>query len=147
MQPVHQTSDWKMAEARMGTERLGGSYAWRSMLASGVPLAFGSDFPVEHPNPFHGLAAAVSRQDPNGQPPGGWMPEQKLTLEQALRGFTMAAAHAGFAEDRIGTLERGKFADFILIDRDIFEGATPEQIRATKVLETWVAGEKAWPAR
>jgi predicted amidohydrolase YtcJ len=147
MQPVHQTSDWKMAEARMGSERLGGSYAWRSMLASGVPLAFGSDFPVEHPNPFHGLAAAVSRQDPNGQPPGGWMPEQKLTLEQALRGFTAAAAHAGFAEDRIGTLERGKFADFILIDRDIFEGATPEQIRATKVLETWVAGEKAWPAR
>ena len=147
MQPVHQTSDWKMAEARMGMERLGGSYAWRSMLASGVPLAFGSDFPVEHPNPFHGLAAAVSRQDPNGQPPGGWMPEQKLTLEQALRGFTMAAAHAGFAEDRIGTLERGKYADFILVDRDIFAGATPEQIRETKVLETWVAGEKAWPAK
>jgi predicted amidohydrolase YtcJ len=147
MQPVHQTSDWKMAEARMGKERLGGSYAWRSMLASGVPLAFGSDFPVEHPNPFHGLAAAISREDPNGQPPGGWMPEQKLSLEQALRGFTMAAAHAGFAEDRIGTLERGKFADFILVDRDIFAGATPQQIRETKVLETWLAGEKAWPAR
>jgi hypothetical protein len=147
MQPVHQTSDWKMAEARLGMERLGGSYAWRSMLAGGVPLAFGSDFPVEHPNPFHGLAAAVSREDPNGQPPGGWMPEQKLSLEQALRGFTMAAAHAGFAEDRIGTLERGKFADFILIDRDIFAGATPQQIRETKVLETWVAGEKAWPVR
>ncbi|HEY0028603.1 MAG TPA: amidohydrolase [Allosphingosinicella sp.] len=145
MQPVHQTSDWKMAEARMGMERLGGSYAWRSMLASGVPLAFGSDFPVEHPNPFHGLAAAMSREDANGQPPGGWMPEQKLTLEQALRGFTMAAAHAGFAEDRLGTLERGKFADFILVDRDIFEGATPAQIRDVKVLETWVAGEKAWP--
>jgi predicted amidohydrolase YtcJ len=147
MQPVHQTSDWKMAEARMGKERLGGSYAWRSMLASGVPLAFGSDFPVEHPNPFHGLAAAISREDPNGQPPGGWMPEQKLSIEQALRGFTMAAAHAGFAEDRIGTLERGKFADFILVDRDIFEGATPQQIRETKVLETWVAGEKAWAAK
>ncbi|HEY0147423.1 MAG TPA: amidohydrolase [Allosphingosinicella sp.] len=147
MQPVHQTSDWKMAEARMGMERLGGSYAWRSMLAFGVPLAFGSDFPVEHPNPFHGLAAAISRQDPNGQPPGGWMPEQKLTIEQALRGFTMAAAHAGFAEDRIGTLERGKFADFILIDRDIFAASTPDQIRETKVLETWVAGEKAWPVR
>jgi predicted amidohydrolase YtcJ len=147
MQPVHQTSDWKMAEARMGKERLGGSYAWRSMLASGVPLAFGSDFPVEHPNPFHGLAAAISREDPSGQPPGGWMPEQKLTLEQALRGFTMAAAHAGFAEDRIGTLERGKFADFILVDRDIFAGATPQQIRETKVLETWLAGEKAWAAK
>jgi predicted amidohydrolase YtcJ len=147
MQPVHQTSDWRMAEARMGMERLGGSYAWRSMLAAGVPLAFGSDFPVEHPNPFHGLAAAVSREDPLGQPPGGWMPGQKLTLEQALHAFTKAAAHAGFAEDRIGTLERGKFADFILIDRDIFAGATPQQIRETKVLETWLAGEKAWPAR
>jgi predicted amidohydrolase YtcJ len=147
MQPVHQTSDWKMAEARMGMERLGGSYAWRSMLAAGVPLAFGSDFPVEHPNPFAGLAAAISRQDPGGLPPGGWMPEQRLTLEQALRGFTVAAAHAGFAEDRIGTLERGKFADFVFIDRDIFADATPEQIRDTKVLETWIGGEKAWPAR
>jgi predicted amidohydrolase YtcJ len=147
MQPVHQTSDWRMAEARMGMERLGGSYAWRSMLAAGVPLAFGSDFPVEHPNPFAGLAAAISRQDPGGLPPGGWMPEQRLTLEQALRGFTVAAAHAGFAEDRIGTLERGKFADFVFIDRDIFADATPEQIRDTKVLETWIGGEKAWPAR
>jgi predicted amidohydrolase YtcJ len=75
------------------------------------------------------------------------MPEQKLSLEQALRGSTMAAAHAGFAEEHIGTLERGKFADFILIDRDIFAGATPQQIRDTKVLETWIAGEKAWAAK
>jgi predicted amidohydrolase YtcJ len=145
MQPVHQTSDWRMAEARMGMERLGGSYAWRSMLAAGVPLAFGSDFPVEHPNPFHGLAAAISREDPQSQPAGGWMPGQKLTVEQALHAFTKAAAHAGFAEDRIGTLERGKYADFILIDRDIFAAATPQQIRDTKVLETWLGGVKAWP--
>ena len=145
MQPVHQTSDWKMAEARMGMDRLGGAYAWRSMLANGVPLAFGSDFPVEHPNPFHGLAVAVSREDPSGQPPGGWMPEQRLTLPQALHGFTVAAAHAGFAEDRIGSLEKGRYADFVFIDRDIFADATPEEIRGTKVLETWVAGERAWP--
>jgi hypothetical protein len=145
MQPVHQTSDWRMAEARMGKERLGGAYAWRSMIANRVPLAFGSDFPVEHPNPFHGLAVAVSRMDPQGQPPGGWFPEQRLSLEQALHGFTVAAAYAGFAEDRLGTLERGRFADFVLIDRDIFAGATPEQIRETKVLETWIAGTKAWP--
>ena len=145
MQPVHQTSDWRMAEARMGMERLGGAYAWRSMLANDVPLAFGSDFPVEHPNPFHGLAVAVSREDAAGQPPGGWMPEQRLTLAQALHGFTLAAAHAGFAEDRIGSLEKGRYADFIFIDRDIFADATPEEIRETKVLETWVAGEKAWP--
>ena len=147
MQPVHQASDWRMAEARMGMERLGGAYAWKSMLANKVPLAFGSDFPVEHPNPFHGLAVAISRQDAQGQPPGGWMPEQRLSLEQALRAFTLGAAYAGFAEDKIGTLERGKYADFVLIDRDIFAGATPEQIRDTKVLQTWIAGVRAWPAQ
>jgi hypothetical protein len=147
MQPVHQASDWRMAEARMGMERLGGAYAWKSMLASGVPLAFGSDFPVEHPNPFAGLAVAVSRQDAEGQPPGGWMPEQRLAFEQAFAAFTRGAAYAGFAEDKLGTLERGRYADFVFIDRDIFGGATAEQIRGTKVLETWVAGVQAWPAK
>ena len=145
MQPVHQASDWRMAEARMGRERLGGAYAWRSMLANRVPLAFGSDFPVEHPNPFHGLAVAVSRLDAQGHPAGGWMAEQRLSLEQALYAFTVAAAHAGFAEDRIGTLERGRFADFVFIDRDIFADASPQQIRETKVLETYVAGQRVWP--
>jgi predicted amidohydrolase YtcJ len=144
MQPVHQASDWRMAEARMGIERLGGAYAWRSLIANRVPLAFGSDFPVESPNPFHGLAVAISRVDAAGQPPGGWLPEQRVTLEQALAGFTRAAAYAGFAEDRIGSLQPGRYADFVLIDRDIFElGA--DQIRDTKVEETWVAGAKAWP--
>jgi hypothetical protein len=144
MQPVHQTSDWRMAEARMGTERLGGAYAWASMLQHRVPLAFGSDFPVESPNPFHGLAVAISRVDAQGQPPGGWMPEQRVSLSQALSGFTRDAAYAGFAETLLGTLERGKMADFILIDRDIFAGATPEQIRGTLVLETYLAGRKVW---
>jgi len=143
MQPVHQTSDWRMAEARMGMERLGGAYAWRSMLANGVPLAFGSDFPVEHPNPFAGLAVAVSREDPSGQPPGGWMPEQKLSMTQALAGFTRDAAYAGFAEERFGTLERGRHADFLFIDRDIF-AATPAEVRQTRVLETWLGGRKVW---
>ncbi|HEX8574395.1 MAG TPA: amidohydrolase [Allosphingosinicella sp.] len=145
MQPVHQTSDWRMAEARMGIDRLGGAYAWRSMIANGSRLAFGSDFPVESPNPFPGLAAAVSRQDPEGQPPGGWLPEQRLALEQALAAFTRGAAHAGFADDRIGSLEKGRYADFILLDRDIFDVPTPRQLRETKVVETWVAGQKVWP--
>ena len=145
MQPVHETSDWKMAEARMGIDRLGGAYAWRSMIANGSRLAFGSDFPVESPNPFPGLAAAISRQDPEGQPPGGWLPEQRLTLEQALFAFTRGAAHAGFAEDRIGSLEKGRWADFILVDRDIFDVPTPRQLRETKVEETWMAGKKVWP--
>ncbi|HEX8222614.1 MAG TPA: amidohydrolase [Allosphingosinicella sp.] len=145
MQPVHQTSDWKMAEARMGIERLGGAYAWRSMIANNSRLAFGSDFPVESPNPFPGLAAAISRQDPEGQPPGGWLPEQRLGLEQALAAFTRGAAYAGFAEDRIGSLEKGRWADFILVDRDIFDVPTPRQLRETKVVETWIAGKKVWP--
>lgn len=143
MQPVHESSDWRMAEARMGRERLTGAYAWRSMLANNVPLAFGSDFPVESPNPFHGLAVAVSREDAQGQPAGGWLPEQKLAMAQAFSAFTRDAAFAGFAEDRIGTLERGRLADFIFIDRDIFQVA-PTEVRETKVLETWVGGRKVW---
>jgi predicted amidohydrolase YtcJ len=144
MQPTHETSDWRMAEARMGVERLQGSYAWRSMLDNHVPLAFGSDFPVESPNPFPGLAAAISREDAQGQPAGGWMPQQRLSLEQAFAAFTRGGAYAGFAEDRVGTLEPGHMADFVFIDRDIFDGATPQQIRETHVLETYVAGAKVW---
>jgi predicted amidohydrolase YtcJ len=147
MQPVHQTSDMRMAEARMGLDRLQGAYAWRSMLDNRVPLAFGSDFPVENPNPFHGLAAAISREDANGQPPGGWLPQQRLTLEEAFAAFTRGAAYAGFAEDRIGTLEPGRMADFLFIDRDIFTLADQRQIRDTQVLETWLAGRKVWERR
>ena len=144
MQPTHETSDWRMAEARMGIERLQGSYAWRSMLDNHVPLAFGSDFPVESPNPFPGLAAAISREDAQGQPAGGWQPQQRLTLEEAFAAFTRGGAYAGFAEDRLGTLEPGHMADFVFIDRDIFDGATAQQIRDTHVLETYVAGAKVW---
>jgi hypothetical protein len=147
MQPVHQTSDMHMAEARMGLERLQGAYAWRSMLDNRVPLAFGSDFPVESPNPFPGLAAAISRQDANGDPPGGWLPQQRLTLEQAFDAFTRGAAYAAFAEDRLGTLEPGHMGDFIFIDRDIFMTSDPNAIRSTQVLETWVAGRKVWERR
>jgi predicted amidohydrolase YtcJ len=144
MQPTHETSDWRMAEARMGVERLQGSYAWRSMLDNHVPLAFGSDFPVESPNPFPGLAAAISREDAQGQPAGGWMPQQRLTLEQAFAAFTRGGAYAGFAEDRLGTLEPGHMADFVFVDRDIFDGATAQQIRETQVMETYLAGAKVW---
>ncbi|HWT13659.1 MAG TPA: amidohydrolase family protein [Allosphingosinicella sp.] len=144
MQPVHQTSDMHMAEARMGLERLQGAYAWRSMIDNRVPLAFGSDFPVESPNPFHGLAAAISREDSAGNPPGGWLPQQRVSLEQAFAAFTRGAAHAAFAEDRLGTLEPGRMADFIFIDRDIFAVQDQRQIRETQVLETWVGGRKVW---
>ena len=144
MQPVHQTSDMRMAEARMGLDRLQGAYAWKSMIDLGVPLAFGSDFPVENPNPFHGLAVAISRQDAQGQPPGGWLPQQRITLQQAFDGFTRHAAFAAFAEEHLGTLEPGRYADFLFIDRDIFMTSDPNAIRETRVLETWIAGRKAW---
>ena len=152
MQPTHQTSDRTMAEARLDPPRLVGAYAWRTIERLGVRLAFGSDFPVEHPNPFPGLSAAVSRQDPNGQPPGGWRPEEKVSFATALNGFTRGAAYAGFAERRIGSLEPGKWADFILVDRDVAK-VDQKALAATKVLETWVAGKRvfasadAMPAR
>ena len=144
MQPVHQTSDRLMAEARMGIDRLQGAYAWRSMLDNRVPLAFGSDFPVESPNPFHGLAAAISREDGQGNPPGGWLPQQRLTMEQAFGAFTRGGAYASFAEDRLGTLEPGRMADFVFIDRDIFALTDQREIRGTQVLETFVGGQKVW---
>ena len=143
MQPVHQTSDRTMAEARLGPDRLAGAYAWQSMVKAGAKLAFGSDFPVESPNPFPGLAAAISRQDLQGQPPGGWIPAERLTFEQALTAFTRAAAYAGYAEGKIGSLEPGKWADFILIDRDPTK-VDPQLLARTEVLETWVAGKKIW---
>jgi predicted amidohydrolase YtcJ len=143
MQPTHQTSDRLMAEKRLGPNRLKGAYAWQTVLTSGAKLAFGSDFPVESPNPFAGLSAAISRQDINGQPPGGWIPSERLTFEQALQAFTRGAAYAGFAEDRIGALEPGKWADFILVDRDPTK-VNPQELARTEVLETWVAGKKVW---
>lgn len=143
MQPSHQTSDRLMAEARLGPDRLKGAYSWQTVEKVGVPLAFGSDFPVESPNPFPGLAAGVSRQDMNGEPPGGWLPQERISFEQALAAFTRGAAYAGFAEGKIGSLEPGKWADFILVDRDVSE-VDPQALARTKVLETWVAGKKAW---
>jgi predicted amidohydrolase YtcJ len=143
MQPTHQTSDRTMAEARLDPPRLAGAYAWNTIQRSGARLAFGSDFPVESPNPFPGLSAAISRQDPNGVPPGGWRPEERVSFETALAGFTRDAAYAGFAEKRIGSLEPGKWADFILIDRDP-SAVDPQSVATTQVSETWVAGKKVW---
>ena len=143
MQPTHQTSDRLMAESRLGPDRLAGAYAWNTILKSGAHLAFGSDYPVESPNPFPGISAAISRQDPAGQPPGGWRPEERVSFETALAGFTREAAYASFAEDRVGALEPGKWADFILVNRDI-AAVSPADLAATQVVETWVAGKKVW---
>ena len=146
MQPVHQISDRTMAEARLGPGRLGGAYAWKAMLDNKTPLAFGSDYPVESPNPFPALAAAISRQDAAGQPAGGWQPQQLISLPEAFRAFTATAAFAGFAEERIGTLTPGHLADFLILDRDIFT-ATAADVRTAKPLETWIGGKRVWVAK
>ena len=140
MQPAHQTSDRLMAEARLGPQRLAGAYAWKSVLGSGAKLAFGSDTPVEPPNPFLGFSAAISRQDPSGQPFGGWQPHERLTREETLAAYTAGAAYAGFADGRFGRLVKGERADFLLLDTDPLM-ASPTQVAQTRVLETWVNGQ------
>lgn len=143
MQPVHQTSDRLMAEVRLGQERLAGAYAWNSILKAGGKLAFGSDTPVEAPNPFAGMAAAITREDDKGQPFGGWIPAERVSREQALAGFTTGAAYAAFAEGKVGSLTPGHRADFILVDTDPLL-ASPAQIRRTVVKETWLGGRPVY---
>jgi predicted amidohydrolase YtcJ len=143
MQPVHQTSDRTMAEARLGPDRLKGAYAWRSMLQNGARLAFGSDYPVESPDPWAGWATSFTRQDAEMQPFGGWRPEEAVTREQGWAGFTTGAAFAGFAEDKIGHLAPGMRADFVILDRDPLL-AGPSELRGTQVIETWVGGQRMW---
>ncbi len=143
MQPTHATSDMNMAEQRIGAERIKGAYAWQRFLKQGTVVAGGSDFPVESPNPFFGLYSAVTREDHQGQPPGGWYPQQHLSLRQALRAFTLDAAYAEHAEKTLGTLEPGKWADFILIDHDLFKYPA-NRIWNTQVLQTWVGGQRVY---
>jgi predicted amidohydrolase YtcJ len=145
MQPQHEASDRTMAEARLGPQRLAGAYAWKSIAATGAKLAFGSDTPVEPAHPFEGLAVAISRTGADGQPFGGWQPQEVLTREAALSAYTTGAAYAMFAEDRLGRIAKGYRADFLFVDTDPMM-ATPDQIRATKVLETWIGGKLAWSA-
>ncbi|WP_349512714.1 amidohydrolase family protein [Erythrobacter sp. NFXS35] len=139
VQPLHQTSDRTMAEARLGPDRLNGAYPWRSVVAAGGRLAFGSDAPVEPADPFAGFAAAISRTDANGEPFGGWFPQETVSREQALAGFTSDAAFAGFAEGRFGRLIPGERADFLLVDRDPLL-SSPDDIRRTKVIGVWIGG-------
>lgn len=143
MQPARAVADGRMATARLGEARISGAYAWKAMLDNRVPLTFGSDVPTETPNPFVGMAVAMSREDDAGQPTGGWMPQQRVSFEAALDGYTRQAAFAGFAEKRFGSLIPGQRADFVIIDRDI-SVSRPADIRATQVLETWIGGKRVY---
>ena len=143
MQPTHATSDMNMAENRVGFDRIKGAYAWRTFLMQGAPLACGSDFPVEPANPFLGLHAAVTRESEQGRPVGGWYANEAMSLKEALRCFTLDAAYAAHQESTLGSLTPGKWADFILIDRDIFR-ISSHDIPKIKVLQTWVAGRKVF---
>ena len=140
MQPIHATQDYEMADRYWG-DRCATAYAWRSLLDAGALLAFGSDCPVEDLNPFLGIHAAVTRRRSDGSPgPEGWYPEQRLTVEEAVRAYTLGAAQAVGLGDRLGSLAPGKLADLIVLDRDIF-ACDPMEIAETQVLATMIGGQ------
>lgn len=146
MQPTHATSDMPWAEDRVGPQRILGAYAWQRFLHSGARLALGSDFPVESVDPRLGLYAAVTRQDREGQPPGGWQPEQRLSAAEAVRGFTADAAWAGRDEKDVGQLAPGLHADFVILDEDPL--AVPAaQLDDLHIRSTWVDGEPVYETR
>ncbi|WP_027341480.1 amidohydrolase [Hamadaea tsunoensis] len=142
MQPVHCTSDLDLVDDLLAGHDLA-SYAWRGLLDAGAPLAFGSDAPVEDPNPFAALYAAVTRTRPGGEPAGGWQPGQRITMAEAVRAHTAGSAYAAGEESRKGVLAPGMLADFIAVDTDPY-AESPEAVLRTQVLTTVVGGTVAW---
>jgi predicted amidohydrolase YtcJ len=145
MQATHCTSDMPWAEERLGADRSRGAYAWRSLLATGTIIPGGSDFPVESPDPLLGFYASITRQDAQGNPPGGWFPEQTMTREEALRSITLWGAYAAFQENEKGSLEAGKWADLTVLSKDIMK-IPPKEILSTRVAMTMVAGSIVYQA-
>ena len=146
MQPTHCTSDMPWAVKRLGEKRARFAYAWRSLLDAGSIIPAGSDFPVEAPSPLPGFAAAITRQDGSGYPPEGWFPEQRMTRMEALKGFTLWAAHAAFGEKTSGSIEEGKHADLTILEQDIMKVPT-EDLRSVRVAMTIVAGGIVFEAK
>lgn len=145
MQPTHCTSDMPWVEERLGPERVKRAYAWRSLLETGSTIAGGSDFPVESPNPLFGFYAAITRQDHDGTPEGGWHPEQRMQRAEALKAFTLWPAYAAFEEHQRGSLEVGKLADIVVLSNDIMK-CGPREILATTVEYTIVGGDIVYAA-
>ncbi len=143
MQPYHAIDDGRWAEEYIGPERMKTTYAFRSLIDSGATVAFGSDWFVAPATPLEGIYAAVTRRTLDGKNPDGWVPEQKITMEEALKAYTINAAYASFEEDIKGTLEPGKLADFVVLDRDI-TSIDPVEIWDMKVRQTWVGGKKVF---
>jgi predicted amidohydrolase YtcJ len=145
MQTTHQTSDMPWAEARLGPERVKGAYAWRSLLATGVIVPNGTDFPVEAVNPLLSFHAAVTRQNAASEPSGGWYPAERMTRDEAFEAMTLWPAYAAFQERVMGSLSAGKYADFVALDRDIMT-IPAEEILTTHVMATYVGGVPVYRA-
>lgn len=143
VQPYHAIDDGRWAEKVIGAERIKTTYAFKSLFDTGVKVAFGSDWFVAPPTPLEGIYAAVTRRTLDDQNPDGWVPEQKITVEQALAGYTTHAAYASFDENIKGSLEPGKLADFVIVDQDLTK-IKPEKIRETQVLQTFVGGKSVY---
>lgn len=143
VQPTHATSDMYWAEKRVGSERIKGAYAWQKFNELGIPLALGSDFPVERPAPLLGFFAAIARKDAKGWPEKGWYPEQRLSREQALYGFTQGAAFAAFQENQVGSLTPGKYADFVVLSKNIMT-IDEADVLSTKVMATYLNGKEIY---
>ena len=146
MQPVHESTDMRWAEARVGAARSRGAYAWSSMLQRGVRIAFGTDYPVEPVNPLRGLYACVTRELPSAGPPGGWQPQEKISLEECIRAYTAGSAYAQFEEGKKGQIVPGQYADIVVLSADLTRIPSPELLRA-EVLQTFVGGRLVYERR
>lgn len=143
VQPYHAIDDGRWAEGLIGPERIKTTYAFKSLLDSNAMIVFGSDWPVAPATPLEGIYAAVTRRTLDNKNPDGWVPEQKISVEQALVAYTKNAAYASFDENEKGTLELGKLADFVVINKDITQVA-PEEIKELQILQTYVGGKKVY---
>jgi predicted amidohydrolase YtcJ len=146
MQPSHETSDMRWAEQRLGTDRVKGAYAWATLQKSGAHLAFGTDYDVEPITPMRGLYACVTRELPEGGPAGGWQPQEKISLDDCIRAYTIGSAYAQFEEGKKGALKPGQFADFIVLSKDLTKVPPAEYVK-TQVLRTVVGGRTVYQSQ